>query len=80
VGRRGNVCVIKTIGFVGRMKAKNIRKGTDKKAYIGPRVTVLLPESDEGKKVADAMGSKSSGKGQDILGNRKAKSSKAGKP
>jgi hypothetical protein len=61
------------------MKAKNNRKGADKKAYIGPRVTVLHPESDEGKKVADALGSKSSGKDQEILGNRKTKSSKAGK-
>jgi hypothetical protein len=61
------------------MKAKNNRKGPDKKAYIGPRVTVLQPESDEGKKVADALGSESSGKGQDILDNRKTKSSRAGK-
>jgi hypothetical protein len=38
------------------MKNKNDRKrANNKRPYIGPRATVLNPESDQAKKLADAL-------------------------
>ena len=62
------------------MKAKNNRKGAaDKKAYVGPRVSILQLKSDDARRVADTLGGESPDKGQEILAKGKTKSSKAGK-
>jgi hypothetical protein len=61
------------------MKAKRNRKRAGKKTYVGPRVTILQPESVKAQELSNTLRGESPGKAQDIGGNRKTKSSKVGK-
>jgi len=57
------------------MKTKRDRKGAaDKKPYVGPRLTILPPKSDDAKRLADELASGLPVKGRAMAVGRKAKS------